>query len=79
VNYVFLSWWLADVVWWWAAPVSHASRSIRFEITRLSIFTFMFVNGAIVFASGIGRLAGIAAVALVVLASTTWRPRPQLA
>jgi len=79
VNYVFLSFWLADVAWWWLAPVSHASRSMRFEIARIAAFTVMFVNGAIVFASGIGRLAGIAAVALVLIASTARRPRPQLA
>src|SRR5262245_11729099 len=62
VNYVFLSLWFADVCWWWAAPTSHASRSHRLEIVRLATFVFMFVNAAIIFASGIGRLAGISAV-----------------
>jgi hypothetical protein len=79
VNYVFLAIWLADVCWWWAAPASHGSRSIRFEIARLATFVFMFVNGAIIFASGIGRLAGIAAVAAVLLASPASRPRTLLA
>ena len=59
VNYVFLAVWLADVCWWWAAPAAHASRSLRLETARLAAFLFMFVNGAIVFASGAGRLAGI--------------------
>jgi hypothetical protein len=77
VNYVFLSFWLADVCWWWAAPTSHASRSLRFEIARLATFVFMFVNGAIIFASGIGRLAGIAAVTAVLLASSVSRSRTQ--
>lgn len=75
VNYVFLTIWLADVWWWWAAPASHASRSSRFEIARLAAFVFMFVNGAVIFASGIGRLAGIAAVAAVLLSSAANRPR----
>jgi hypothetical protein len=44
---------------------------------RLATFVFMFVNGAIVFASGIGRLAGIAAVAAVLVASPVRRPRTQ--
>ena len=79
VNYVFLAIWLADVCWWWAAPGSHASRSMRFEIARIATFVFMFVNGAIIFASGLGRLAGIAAVAAVLLASPASRPRTQLA
>jgi hypothetical protein len=65
VNYVFLALWLADVCWWWAAPASHASRPLWLERSRLVFFTFMFVNGAIVFASGIGRFVGIAAVTLV--------------
>ena len=79
VNYAFLLWWLADVCWWWAAPASHMSRSLRFEILRLAAFTFMFFNGAVVFASGAGRLAGIAAMAAVVLASPARRLRTGLA
>ncbi len=69
VNYLFLALWFADVCWWWAAPASHASRSIRIEVARLAGFLFMFVNAAIVFASGPGRWAGIASVAVVLLAS----------
>jgi hypothetical protein len=69
VNYLFLSLWLVDVGWWWLAPVSHSSRARWFETTRLGIFVFMFVNGAIVFASGIGRLVGVASVAAAVLGS----------
>ena len=79
VNYAFLGWWLADVWWWWAAPASHASRSFRFEMSRLAAFTFMFFNGAVVFTSGAGRAAGIAAVAAVRLASPASRPRTRLA
>ncbi len=74
VNYVFLAVWLADVCWWWIAPASHAARSLRLEFVRRALFTFMFLNGAVVFASGVGRLVGIAAVATVLLA---WRTRVQ--
>ena len=73
VNYLFLLFWLADVCWWWAARASHASRSPRIETARFVAFTFMFVNGAIVFASGAGRLAGIASVAAVLLTSPARR------
>jgi hypothetical protein len=69
VNYVFLAIWLADVCWWWAAAASHASRPVRLETARMATFVFMFVNGAIVFASGVGRLAGIASVIAVLVAS----------
>lgn len=69
VNYVFVTLWLADVCWWWVAPASHASRSLRLERTRLALFAFMFLNGAIIFAAGIGRLVGIASLVLVLVAS----------
>jgi hypothetical protein len=73
VNYIFLALWLADVCWWWLAPDAHVSRSIRLERARLALFVFMFVNGAVVFASGIGRLIGIASVCLALLGSTRGR------
>ena len=68
VNYGFLALWLADVCWWWLAPQSHSARTMRIEMTRFALFTFMFVNGAVVFASGAGRLIGIASVGIAVLA-----------
>ena len=69
VNYAFLILWFVDVCWWWTAPGSHAARSRRTESLRLAVFTFMFFNGAIVFASAGGRIVGIAAVAAVLFAS----------
>ena len=73
VNHVFLALWLGDVSWWWADPGSHLSRSPRIELARLSLFTFMFVNAAIVFAPAPGRLVGIAALAAVLFASPVLR------
>ena len=75
VNYLFLMSWFADVCWWWAAPASHASRSRRIEAARLALFLFMFVNAAIVFASGPSRWAGVASVAAVLFASPALRRR----
>jgi hypothetical protein len=72
-NYVFLAVWLADVSWWWLAPGSHASRSLRIEMARLILFAFMFLNGAVVFASGNGRLVGIASLTIALLASPVSR------
>jgi hypothetical protein len=73
VNYVFLAVWLGDVCWWWIAPESHASRSPRLETARLALFAFMFFNGAVIFASGAGRLVGIASMGIVLLASPARR------
>jgi hypothetical protein len=72
VNYVFLMAWFADVCWWWLSPVSHASRPMRLERTRLAVFIFMFLNAAVVFASGTGRLVGTMSV-VVVLVASLWR------
>jgi len=69
VNYVFLTLWIADVCWWWIAPASRTARPWGIEAARIAAFTFMFFNGAVVFASGVGRLVGIASVSLVLLAS----------
>jgi hypothetical protein len=66
VNYLFLLLWLADVCWWWVAPASHAARPVQIESARLGLFLFMFLNGAVIFASGVGRLVGTACVVLVV-------------
>ena len=73
VNYFFLMLWLADVWWWWLAPVSHTTRSMRLERARLALFTFMFFNGAVVFASAATRMVGIAAVTAVLIGSPVLR------
>ena len=73
VNYVFLALWLGDVGWWWLAPASRAARPSGLETARLALFAFMFVNGAVIFASGIGRMVGVAAVSLALLSFLTKR------
>ena len=65
VNYLFLTMWAADALWWWLSPASYRSRDPRLERVRLALFTFMFVNGAIVFAAGVARAVGIVAVGCV--------------
>lgn len=69
VNYAFLFLWLADAAWWWIAPMRRARRSVPLERTRLFLFMFMFINGAIVFAGLTGRVVGVPAVAAV---ATAW-------
>jgi hypothetical protein len=69
INYIFLMIWLADVSWWWAAPASHATRSVPLETARLALFAFIFFNGAVVFASAVTRVVGIAAVSAALIAS----------
>ena len=73
VNYVFLLVWLADVCWWWIAPATHRSRPLGIEGARFFAFTFMFVNGAIVFASGAGRVVGLISVGVAFVGYLTRR------
>ena len=65
VNYLFLTLWVADALWWWRAPASYLARDPRLERARLALFMFMFVNGAIVFAAGVARAVGVIAVGSV--------------
>jgi hypothetical protein len=68
-NYLFLALWFADAVWWWVAPAAYLRRPLRVERTRLAIFLFMFLNGAVIFAGNAARAAGAPAVAAVCM---TW-------
>ena len=65
VNYLFLIAWALDALTWWTAPAARLARSPRFEQLRLAFFVFIFINGAIVFAAGVARAAGIVAVTAV--------------
>ena len=62
VNYVFLTIWLADVIWWWARPVSYAARRPVVSALMRAFFLFMFVNGAVIFADGLMRVLGAVGV-----------------
>jgi hypothetical protein len=75
VNYVFLALWALDTGWWWIAPADRAARSIALESARRALFLFMFVNGAVIFAAGIGRIIGIISTAVVLLAYLAGPPR----
>jgi hypothetical protein len=61
VNYGFLALWTAEVVWWWRAPAAYRSRAAALDLSVRAFFLFMFVNGAVVFASGPVRLVGLVA------------------
>ncbi len=59
VNYIFLAWWAVDTAWWWRRPTGFVHRPAAIEWAwRVFVFT-MVVNGAVIFASAPGRLAGI--------------------
>lgn len=59
-NDAFAAAWLADVLWWWRAPVSFDRRPRWLTTTWHVFFFFMFFNGSIVFGHGPVRVLGIA-------------------
>ena len=74
VNYVFLGWWAMDTAWWWRSPDTFLQRPAALDwFWRLMTFT-MVVNGAIVFGSTAGRIAGVPLAIGLLLA---WRPGPR--
>ena len=71
-NYVFLAWWAAETLWWWQSPRAFFRRPVVLEgLWRLLVFA-MVVNGAVIFASATGRIAGVPLVAGLLW---VWRPR----
>jgi hypothetical protein len=72
VNYVFLGWWALETAWWWRSPDTFVRRAAVLDwLWRLMVFT-MVINGAVVFASPAGRIAGVPLAVGLLLA---WRPQ----
>jgi hypothetical protein len=71
VNYAFIALWTVEVAWWWRAPSSYLGRGAALDWSLRAIFLFMFVNGAVVFATGPVRVVGVVATSAVVWA--WWR------
>lgn len=65
VNYLLVSAWLADAAWWWASPRGYAQRPRAVDAGVRGFIFFIMVNGAVVFADGVARLLGAAAVSIV--------------
>ena len=59
INYLFAAAWLADVLWWWRWPESHAHRSRMLTASWHGFFFFMVFNGAAVFGTGPVRWLGV--------------------
>jgi len=68
VNYLFLLVWIGDATWWWWSPRSHERRPRAVAVAVHGFIFFIMVNGAVVFADGLARVVGVAAVSAVVVA-----------
>ncbi len=63
LNYLFIAVWAADAAWWWLRPRQYLRRARALDVGLFVFFTFMIINGAVVFAPAPMRIAGAAAVA----------------
>ena len=73
VNFVFLALWLAETAWWRADPRGYARRPRWIAWPLRGFALLMLASGAVVFASPLGRVAG---VPLVLALLWAWRPAP---
>jgi hypothetical protein len=71
VSYLFLCVWIAEAWRWRQRPAAVAQLPTALTWTGRAFVLLIIVNGAIVFASPAGRIAGLAIVAALVWA---WRP-----
>jgi len=74
LNYLFTAAWVGDAGWWWLDEDGYHRRPIAVSGAVHAFMAFMFVNGAVVFATGPSRWIGLAAMALLPL-WWVWRGR----
>jgi hypothetical protein len=72
VNYVFIAWWAAETAWWHHAPAAYLTRPSIIEWSWRAVALIIWANGAVIFASGAGRIAG---VPMLMALLYIWRPR----
>jgi hypothetical protein len=74
LNYLFTAAWVADAAWWWRGLETYESRPRWVGRVLHAFLAFMAFNGAVVFATGVVRWAGLAvSLALGVLGWLRWR------
>ena len=67
VNHLFSAAWLAELAYWWLAPERYRQRARWIDMSVRLFFAFMIANGAVIFASGPQRWAGMVIVASLLL------------
>ena len=77
VNYVIMTLWLGDLLWWWLSPNSFLMRPRWISISWNLVLAFIAFNGTVVFANGFIRwltVAGVIILGLLVLKRSS-RPK----
>ena len=75
VNHLFAAVWSADAAWRLAAPASYRRRPRAVDYGVGGFLGFIAVNGAVVFAHGPTRWAGVAACGLLIVTAALGRRR----
>ena len=73
-NFIFAFFWLADVSWCWLAKTSYDNRPKWVTIALHLYLTFIAINGAVVFETGVTRWVGFG-VCTAILGLLLWKPR----
>ena len=72
VNYAFLAIWTAEVCWWRSRPGQYFGRPAAATWMLRAFYLTVWVNAAVVFASGPRAVAGALLMAVLLW---IWRPR----
>ncbi|MDX2030663.1 MAG: hypothetical protein SF339_08335 [Blastocatellia bacterium] len=67
INYGLMLVWLAEVVWWWAAPASYRRRPRWLVVAWQGFLLFIFFNATVVFVAGPLRWLGLGGCAGLLL------------
>ena len=68
LNYLFIAVWACESAWWWLDARGYLHRARAIDLGMFAFFTFMVINGAVVFASGRMRIAGAVSVIAALVA-----------
>ncbi len=74
INYVLISAWVIDVVWWWVWPDAYRRRPRSITAAWHGFLIFMFFNATVVFETGPLRWIGASLCAGLAL---LWWRQPQ--
>jgi hypothetical protein len=78
LNYAFYAIWCVDLGWWWMNRPSYLARPRAVDHIVSGVLFFIFLNGAVIFASGPVRILGSVVMLIVGLswyARARSRPR----
>ncbi len=67
INYALMLVWLAEVVWWWAAPAVYRRRPRWLVVVWQGFLLFIVFNATVVFVAGPLRWLGLGGCAALLL------------